>query len=560
MNAKPKRLAVTLTITVIFLSFTLVNMKTVSSSDTSRKIDIFTQKVPFSGMGVNQSSDAFQPQELVIIYALVTYNEGPTANNLVAFQVGNPANAFQNITAVGISSTNESGIAWFSFRIPWPYDNAEQIIFGRWFAIATAEIAGQVVVDTVTFQVGWIIETTSITTLNEKFEPQTKYQREETIVFDLTIENIALIPKSATIIIDAQDEANYPVTNLELDNIIFQPGENHVRASSQIPTTAAIGEATVSAAAFTASSEIGGVPYSPAALSAFEIILPPSRRYYLTVRTDPSGVVPISGEGWYNESTNISLTASIYVSMLPGIRYRFSYWDVDGAPSSGNPIIVAMNANCTAIAHYVLQYYLTVISLYGTPSGESWYDSDTTTYAALIDGIVDHGNGTRRVFINWSCDASGTNSTQSSPILMDRPKTAVANWQTQYQLTVNSDPLGIITILGEGWYNEGDRIGLTALPVEGYDFAYWDVDGVSQEIGVNITTVHMNSPHIATAHYRSRVWLWFYLFLLLVGLMTVLLIAWLYRRRRKKKAEEAFYKGWTAWYYSYDLRGKVRRI
>jgi hypothetical protein len=54
-------------------------------------------------------------------------------------------------------------------------------------------------------------------------------------------------------------------------------------------------------------------------------------------------------------------------------------------------------------------------------------------------------------------------------------------------------------------------------------------------------------------------WLyWFLLFLLL--LIIILLIAWLYRRRRKKKAEETFNKGWAAWYYCYDLRGKVRKI
>jgi hypothetical protein len=275
MSAKSKRLAVTLTMIAILLSFTQANMKMVSSSDTGRKIDLFTQKMPFNGMGINQSSDAFEPQELVILYALVTYNEDPIANKLVTFQVNNPANAFQNITVVGVSSTNQSGIAQFSFRIPWPSENAEQIVFGEWSAIATVDIAEQVVVDTLTFQVGWIIKITNIATLNAKFETQARFLRGDLIVFDLSVENIALIPKSGTIIIDVQDANSYPIIYIEMDNLIFQPGENHVRASSQIPITATIGEAKVLAAVYTAPPKIGGVLFSPAALSQFEIISAP---------------------------------------------------------------------------------------------------------------------------------------------------------------------------------------------------------------------------------------------------------------------------------------------
>jgi len=275
MKAKLKKLAVTLTITIIFLSITPANMKPVYSSDTARKIDLFTQKIPFSGKGINQPSDAFAPQELVILYANVTYNEAPVARMLVAFQARNPRNPFENMTIAGSSFTDESGIAQFSFRIPWPSENAEQIVFGEWFATANVEIAQQVVIDNLTFQVGWIIKITNITTLNAGLEPQTRYLRGDMIVFNLTVKNIALVPKLATIIIDAQDAASYPIIHIEMNNLVFQSGENHVHGSSQIPATAIIGEATVSAAPYTAPPNIGGVLYSPAALSRFEIIEKP---------------------------------------------------------------------------------------------------------------------------------------------------------------------------------------------------------------------------------------------------------------------------------------------
>ncbi|MEM3617988.1 MAG: PKD domain-containing protein, partial [Candidatus Bathyarchaeia archaeon] len=312
------------------------------------------------------------------------------------------------------------------------------------------------------------------------------------------------------------------------------------------------------------------------------------RRYYLSVKTDPVGVTTIPGENWYNENTEVELTAPDPVLVSPGVRYKFSYWDVDGTPKAGNPITVVMDANHTATAHYTLEYYLTVTSPFGTVGGEGWYASGATAYATLDTGLVDHGNGTRRVFTHWSGDASGTNYAQSNPIIMDGPKTAVANWKTQYAvtftqtgsgvaptvtytadtdptetvpftvwvlagsqityayqdivpgaapgvryiligvdpaspqtvnapftvsasyqvqyyLTVRTDPPGIVTIPGEGWYNPAQSVQLNAPAVAGYTFQYWDVDGASQGSGVNPITVVMNAPHTATAHYTAVV-------------------------------------------------------
>jgi hypothetical protein len=88
---------------------------------------------------------------------------------------------------------------------------------------------------------------------------------------------------------------------------------------------------------------------------------------------------------------------------------------------------------------------------------------------------------------------------------MDGPKTAIAEWKTQYYLTVRTDPLGIATIPGEGWYDSLQSVQLTAPPVSGYTFNYWDVDGTSQGFGVAKIAVSMNAPRTATAHYEKYV-------------------------------------------------------
>ncbi len=254
----------------VFLHINPISVK----AQPGRYIDLFTQKEPFDGKRVNQSSDSFRPEELVTLYALVTYNEAPIVYERVAYQIEGPRNTYQNVTIVGSSNTNESGLSQFSFRIqPWPSENYEQIIFGIWNVIATVEIAEQTVVDTLSFRVGWIISITNITTLNARYEYQTSFLRQNTVVFNLTVENIALTPKQATIVINVLDQAAYPIMHVVLSDLIFEPGVSVAHGSSQIPLNATIGQANVSAAPYTALPEIGGVLYSPARTTIFIITL-----------------------------------------------------------------------------------------------------------------------------------------------------------------------------------------------------------------------------------------------------------------------------------------------
>ncbi|MEM3696868.1 MAG: hypothetical protein QXQ94_05100 [Candidatus Bathyarchaeia archaeon] len=563
-------------------------MKIVFSETTPRKIDLFTQKAPFDGKGINQSSDAFQPQELVILYALVTYNEAPVANKLVAFQVNNPTNAIQNMTIIGVNSTDQSGVAAFSFRIPWPEKNAEEIIFGEWFAIATVDVAEKVVVDTLTFQVGWIVQITDITTLNFNWEPQKKFSKGEEMIFDLIIKNIALTPKSATLVIAAYDSASYPIMFIELDYLEIMLGESRLNVSSKVPHNAFLGNATVSAIIYTAPPKEGGIPYSPQITSTFEIVPFLVKRYYLTVRTDPVGLTSIPGEEWYDEGVKVSLVAPQYVNVAADARYRFFYWDVDGTPFLEVLITVTMDANHTVTAHYILQYQLTIrisgldtgyakiyngSTLLGTASYVNpcvrWFDEDDLILLDVESPITNVSK--RFMFSYWSGGISGSN--RPNPIIMNTAKDITANYKTQYLLTVRTEPadLSLQPIRnpeGEAgpadgwWYDASTNVTILAQAINDYSFHRWEVDNHVMDGGYSIT-VHMDAPHTVTAYYTKVAagwfvpdWLWWLLLLLI--LIILLLLIWLYLRRRRKKGEEAFHSGWTAWYYCYDLR-KIRK-
>ena len=251
---------------LVMVASALVHVRTVSvEAQSGRVVDLFAQR---GGIGVNQSSDMFQSQELVILYALVTYNDNPIANKLVAFHADGPLNPFENETAGGSSGTNESGIAEFSFRMPWPVEMPETKVFGEWTVIATVDVADQRIVDTLTFKAGWVIEITDMATLNAQGTHEERYLRQSTIAFDLTVENNAKTAKPATITIDAQDSAGHPIIHIQLDNLVVPPGSSHINASTRIPVEASLGQATVQAAPVAH----GGVLYSPAVSTTFEII------------------------------------------------------------------------------------------------------------------------------------------------------------------------------------------------------------------------------------------------------------------------------------------------
>ncbi|MDH5461182.1 MAG: right-handed parallel beta-helix repeat-containing protein [Candidatus Bathyarchaeota archaeon] len=151
------------------------------------------------------------------------------------------------------------------------------------------------------------------------------------------------------------------------------------------------------------------------------------KKYYLTIETEPSGITTIPGEGWYDEGIDVALQAPTIVPVSLDIQYRFDHWTVDGDVVYENLITLRMDGPCEAKACFVEQYYLTVASPYDTAGGEGWYDAGETTYATLAIGL-EYVDGLAYGFVCWSGDGSGWDLI-SDPILVDAPKTVIANWE-----------------------------------------------------------------------------------------------------------------------------------
>ena len=270
MNVKLRKLAVTLTIITILLSFTVANVKIAFSSDIVGKIDLFTQKEPYSGKGPNMPSDAFGPGEVIILYALVTYGETPKQNLIVAFSVQCPNGTSLSTAAV----TNASGIATINFTIPQKCVN-ESEVFGEWFALASVLMGGNVFQDALTFKVDWIVKLISVRTIDENIKPRINFGIGGDVGLEITLRSIAKSVKSATLAITIQDELNVPVNYSEISAFQVSPSEKLVFLYCKlfIPKHAYVGNATAFVSALTAPENESGVPYCPA-ISTYFFITP----------------------------------------------------------------------------------------------------------------------------------------------------------------------------------------------------------------------------------------------------------------------------------------------
>jgi len=230
-------------------------------------LDVYTQKPePYSGKGFDQLSDAFAPQEEVILYGEVHYDCEPVEGKLVAFEVKDPAG---EKIIYRSNLTDEHGIATISFRL------ASNATFGTYNVLATVEVLGQQTYDTLTFKVGWIIEILMIQTVDEYCNPQTVFRRGEQMYFNVTVQNIAFTSKMTTLTVVVYDECGVPIGQAIPQHLLIPPETSSIFIIGlSIPKWAFLGVGSIYANAYTDLPQFGGTPYCPEISVTFMITKP----------------------------------------------------------------------------------------------------------------------------------------------------------------------------------------------------------------------------------------------------------------------------------------------
>ena len=204
---------------------------------------------------------------------------------------------------------------------------------------------------------------------------------------------------------------------------------------------------------------------------------------------------------WFAPGTYHIVSVETLQSGATGVRYRFASWSDGGAATHVVHFVSAMTIQAT----FAPEYYLTVTSSVPGASGSGWFAAGSTATASVVNPIYSTGPGQRSVFRGWAGDATGTGLT-SNPILMDRPKEAVADYGTQFYLDVGS---AYATASGAGWYDPGTTayasISATTVSLAigtRAAFDHW-TDGASGT-GATSNAIVMDATKVATAVWKTQ--------------------------------------------------------
>ena len=182
-------------------------------------------------------------------------------------------------------------------------------------------------------------------------------------------------------------------------------------------------------------------------------------------------IIPVSGSGKYN-ATNY------YVVNIVSTPRSYTFQTTNNA----------MQITVDGIAH-------------NSPYTIQWADGTTHSVAISSNKAIVSGKS-RYLFKSWSGKTTSTSTSISITASATTYGTYTANYNTQYYLTVNTEPSSLTTIVGSGWYNSGTIKSLTAPgSVGSYTFSTWKID--SSPASGNPISVKMNAPHTATAVYTN---------------------------------------------------------
>ncbi len=248
--------------------------------------------------------------------------------------------------------------------------------------------------------------------------------------------------------------------------------------------------------------------------------LPPQVSAGLTVDGQGSGT--IGGSEIKSLSFPISSTHTVTVDQYvpgenPGTRYF----------AAQNSLTVTSSGSYTF--NYQGQYMFTV----GTNpsgitqvSGGGWFNAGSTVQTGTAPSTLPGSSGTQYAFQSWQLDGVAQTGNPIS-VTLDKPHSAIATYQTQYQLTIIS-PYG--NPQGAGWYDAGSTATFSVSSPSGIliqqTFVQWQGDYVGTSAQ---GTILMDGPKSVQATWTTS---YIQLYITLGAIALIAIAVFLVQKRR----------------------------
>ncbi len=235
-------------------------------------LDIWTQN---GGQGPNVDASSFGPQQLVDIYAYVSYNGAPVVDKTVTFDVYLDG-VYQSFTT---AQTDQSGIAIGQYRLPWQDSDPTQY-FGEMTISSSVDVAQVVLTDSCSFYYGYQLQVDSVVITNGATGSAPTFNRygdgmntvDATVTVTNTMWNSQVFWLTGTI----YDNNNVPVASFIAQETIGagvpisgntntwqNTNTQTYQITLTIPTWAYVGTATLYVNIFNGNPEQNGVAWSP---------------------------------------------------------------------------------------------------------------------------------------------------------------------------------------------------------------------------------------------------------------------------------------------------------
>lgn len=214
------------------------------------------------------------------------------------------------------------------------------------------------------------------------------------------------------------------------------------------------------------------------------------------------------GSGWYEPGSVISISISkTIIDQGNGTRRILDGWFEDASLiSDKQSFSMVVDRPRTIIAGWKKEYEVKVYSEWGSITGSGWYEPGTVLRITMDKTIVDHGNGTRRVFDGWFEAGSLIGKDQSLSIIVDRPRMMIAKWNKEYEVKV-LDETG--NARGSGWYRAGTIVTISTSEtlekdfLSHYVFEGWKVDEKLVSISPTYSFI-LNKPVVLVASWSIQ--------------------------------------------------------
>ena len=215
---------------------------------------------------------------------------------------------------------------------------------------------------------------------------------------------------------------------------------------------------------------------------------------------DPNGGTTTSG-GWYSPNSVVPVSATTPSDVMENAsRLVFNGWSGDISSTSAT-LKLNMTKPFSVRAHWITQYYVTILSPAGLATGSGWYNAGQIATIG-VQSTVQYSNGTRQVFTGWNSTMLGQTST--GQIIVNAPTVLQTAWKTQYLVNVQSQ---YGAPQGSGWYDAGSTAYASVPPEIDYGngtrrvFTDWigDLVGTASNMTLNV-----NSPKTIDAQWLTQ--------------------------------------------------------